>query len=287
MKPMTRSSLVLLLLGFLWAGPASAQQVNFQFAPPPIPYPFFEPNRADFRLTGGYFTLTGQGINLKGGGALASGRKAFNERIALDGQMGFIGVGGTVPGFSLPSLQGVLLWSPVNEGDGKLSGIALPMSMNVEFQPVRHPRGSLIVFAGPNLMIAPLTIRTPYHLVRGGTVAKSSTFETKATVVLGGIQAGVQGAIPLKKFQLTPYAMINSESGSATFNFDTGYNTYIPVKDTVVNIEPFSFSTVGGDLLYTPWNLSFGTLFQAASGKKHQSSYKLVLYTLSWHFRKP
>ncbi|TBR17144.1 hypothetical protein EPO15_17575, partial [bacterium] len=181
----------LFFLGFLWARPAVAQQVNFQFAPPPIPYPYFEPQRTDFRVTGGYFTLTGPGIKLKGGGALFNGRHALNERLAFDGQAGLIGVGGTVPGFSLPSLQGVLLWNPVNEGDGRLSGIALPLSMNLELQPLHTPHGSLILFAGPNLMIAPLTIRTPYHLVRGGTVAKSSTFETKATVVLGGIQAGL------------------------------------------------------------------------------------------------
>lgn len=286
MKPKGFLALVLFFLGFLWGRPALAQQVNFQFAPPPIPYPFFEPKRTDFRLTGGYFTLTGQGINLKGGGALFSGRHAVSERLAFDGQVGLIGVGGTVPGFSLPSLQGVLLWSPVNEGDGKLSGVALPMSMNIEVQPFRSPRGSLILFAGPNLMFAPLTIRTPYHLVRGGTVAKSSTFETKANVVLGGIQAGVQGAIPLKKFQLTPFAMINMESGSASFEFETGYNTYIPVTDTVMNIESFSFSTLGADLLYTPWGLSLGTLYQAASGKKQQNSYKLMLITASWHFRK-
>lgn len=287
MKPTKLLVCLFWFLGFLAPRAAVAQQVNFQFAPPPIPYPYFEPKRNDFRLTGGYFTLTGTGINLKGGGVIGSGRHAANERLAFDGQVGLVAINGTVPGFSLPSLQGVTLWSPVNEGDGRLSGVALPMSMNIEVQPIHTPRGSLILFGGPNLMIAPLTIETPYHLKRGATVAQSSKFTTKATVVIGGIQAGLQGAIPVKKFQLTPYAMVNMESGSATFDFDTGYNTYIPVTDTVVNIEPFSFSTVGGDILYTPWNLSFGTLFQAASAKKQQSGYKLVLFTVSWHLRKP
>lgn len=286
MKPVRSGLCALWLFALLSARPASAQQVNFQFAPAPIAYPYFEPKRTDLKVTGGYFTLTGPGIGLKGAGGIFTARHAFNKAVALDGQMGLIGISGKVPGFSLPSLSGVTLWSNQNIGDGDLSGVAIPMSMNIEVQPIHHPRGSLILFAGPNLMFAPLEIRTPYYLYRGATRAANSVFTTQASVVLGGIQAGVQGGVPLGNFNLTPFAMINSESGSATFNFKTGYNTYIPVKDTVVNIEPFSFATVGADVLYAPWNLSLGTLYQAATGQKHQSEYKLVLFTLSWHIRK-
>lgn len=143
-----------------------------------------------------------------------------------------------------------------------------------------------ILFADPKLVVTPVTIRTPYHVKNGATNAKSTTFTTKATAVLAGLQAGLQGGIQLKAFQLVPYAMANMESGSASFSFDSGYSGGIqPIRDGVVDIQPFSFYTVGTDLIYTPWNLSVGTFLQQAKSNKTQNGYKLVTFQLSWHFR--
>jgi len=275
-----------MLTALLLAAPAAAQQTNYQFAPAPIPYPFFEPNRTDFKITGVYGTLSAPEVSIKGGGGLINGRKALNENFALDAQLGLIGMSGEVPGFALPFYYSGNLWNPENLGKGELQAFSFPIAGNVEFQILRSRHGSVILFGGPNLVLTRVTIQTPYNARTGGTAAARTKFTTEATAVLGGIQMGMQAGIPLKAFQLVPYVMANYESGSASFAFKEGYKGVTSfVKSGVVDIEPFSFFTVGGDIVYSPWGISLGTLFQQASANKEQNGYKLVVTQLSWHFR--
>ena len=113
-------SAALSVLLTLCGGGAMAQQSNFQLSPAPIPYPYFEPGRADYKLTGSYFTISADQLSFRGGGLNVIGRKAFSEAAALDGQIGFLAMNGEMPGFALPFLYSGSVWTPVIDGKGKL-----------------------------------------------------------------------------------------------------------------------------------------------------------------------
>lgn len=279
-------SAALSVLLTLCGGGAMAQQSNFQLSPAPIPYPYFEPGRADYKLTGSYFTISADQLSFRGGGLNVIGRKAFSEAAALDGQIGFLAMNGEMPGFALPFLYSGSVWTPVIDGKGKLTGFSLPLSMNLEIQPANGPAGSLIFFGGPNVAISSLLIQTPYHAVAGVTPAAKTLFEARATTGLMGLQGGVQAAVNLGPFKIAPFAVMVAERGTVTFTFHNGYRgTDTLVKDSVVDIEPFTLTSFGADIIFMPWNLSLGTLWQQAAAKKSQDGYKTFLMQLSWHFR--
>lgn len=282
---------VIAVAGILWLSSTTvkAQQNNFQIAPPPIPYPYFEPGRMDYKLTGTYMSLSSDDseISIGGGGVNGMLRYALNEQMALNGTLGMFGLSGEMPGFALPFFYGGNLWSPVVEGKAKLTGFNMPMSGNLEFQAINTPGGSLIFFGGLNLSMAIFSIKTPYHARTGVTNAGSTKFSMNTTAMLAGIQFGMQGGVPMGNFNFVPFMMMNMQSGSASFTFKNGYrDTDNLVEDSVVDIEPFTMTSFGADIMYIPWNLSFGTLLQQATSKKDQEGYKTVLVQLSWHFRK-
>lgn len=269
---------------------AFAQQTNFQFMPAPVPYPSFEPNRNDFTAAGDYFKVSGgpagSEFDIHGGGGHLLFRHAANEKIAVDGGFGVYGLSGDGPGFALPFIFGINLFNPVIEGKGKLTGAGFPVFLDLEAQLVNRPGGSVIVFGGPNMTLATFNMDTPYHGRSGSSNAPSTSFNTKSTVFLGGFQLGVQGGVRLGTFRVAPFYMSIFQSGNATFTFDDGYrSTDQLVTSDVVNIEAFVTQVFGFDVIYEPWNLSLGSVFQQAASTPNQEGYKTSMFTLAYHFR--
>lgn len=274
-----------LLCVLIVRAPASAGQSNFNILPTPVAYPYFEPGRTDFKITAAKADLTGNNIDLSGGGAYFIVRRAANEYIAVDGLIGGFGANGDVPGFALPFVFGTSLFTPVIEGKGKLTGFGVPMALDLEVQAIHRPGGSLLFFAGPNISFAGFTVDTPYHAVSGASKAASTQFDTKASVVIGGAQFGAQAGINLGPVTVSPFYMIITQAGSATFTFDDGYRGTDQVQTNTFNIEPYIVNSYGFDVIYRPWNLSVGTLLQSAGSTTNQAGYKLKVIQLTWHFR--
>lgn len=268
---------------------AGAQQSNFQISPAPIAYPYFEPRRMDVKLTGTYMSMESDdaATTISGGGANGIIRYAFSELFAVDASMGFTVLGGEMPGFAMPFFYGGNFWTPVVTGKADLTGVSLPMSFNLEVQPLHTRRGSLILFGGPMMTFNSLSMVTPYYAVTGGTPAPRTAFTTDSTVLLGGVQFGAQGGINAGNFKFTPFVLMNTQSGTATVTFDSGYkNTTSYVGDTTVTIDPFTSTSIGMDVIYTPWDLSFGTMFQQMAAQGDNEGMSTTMLQLSWHFRK-
>jgi len=289
MKRKTLKTVILVAAGclLLKTPPLFSQQSNFTLMPAPIAHPFFEPQRTDFKVAVDYFSLSGNDIEITGGGAHGIFRHAISEVIAIDGVLGLYGLSGETPGFALPFFFSTGFFTPVIEGKSDLSGIGLPMALNLEVQVVNKPGGSLILFGGPNIGFASLTLETPYHGESGATIAPSTTFTTDATVVIGGVQAGVQAGIRLGSFRLAPFFMGITQSGSASFTFDNGYRNTLSLQESgVVAIEPYFVTVTGVDIIYEPWNLSLGAMFQKTKTEASQQGFDITYFTLAWHFRK-
>ncbi|MFC1522891.1 hypothetical protein ACFL6Y_10830 [Elusimicrobiota bacterium] len=288
---MTKKIFCLLLsasiLCVLGRSAALAQQVNLQVSPPPIAYPYFEPGRKDFKFTGTYFSLSANNFNAKGGGLNGIVRGAFNETLALDGQMGLMGMSGEMPGFALPFWYSNTLWTPIIDGKGDLSGIMFPMSANLEVQVANSPKGSFLMFGGPSMSFSKLSLSTPYHARAGATNASKTRFIMDYTMFLFGVQFGAQGSIPAgDKVKFAPFLMMTTQGGSSSFTFKHGYSGVRSlITGGVSDIEPFTTSSIGMDIIIVPWNLSLGTLIQQAAANKDQEGFKTTLIQLSWHFR--
>ena len=54
---------------------------------------------------------------------------------------------------------------------------------------------------------------------------------------------------------------------------------------SVVNIEPFVTQVFGFDVIYEPWNLSLGSIFQQAGSTTNQEGYKTSKFTHAYHCR--
>ncbi|MBI2068989.1 MAG: hypothetical protein HYT79_00160 [Elusimicrobia bacterium] len=263
-----------------------AQQSNFQIAPAPIAYPYFEPRRTDIKLTGVYFGIKATDISIKGGGINGNFRRSMNETAAFDAQLGLFGLGGELPGFALPFVYSNALWTPVIDGKASLSGVSFPLSFNLEIQALNRPGGSLLFFAGPNMALALLSMVTPYHAQSGVTNAAKTNFTAEMTTFLGGVQGGAQGSVRMGQVKVVPFFMTMTQSGSASFSFKHGYSGVRSlVTSSVVDIEPFTVNSFGADIIIIPWNLSIGTLIQQMSAEKDQQGVKTTIFQLSWHFR--
>jgi len=294
MKNIRITSVIIFTLAIIFfkTSPLSADQSNFSLLPVPLPYPYFEPGRTDFRIAAAKASLSGNNIDLNGGGAYFMGRHAFNEYVAIDGLIGAFGANGDMPGFALPFIFQGIPFEPVYEGKGKLTGFGVPFALDLEVQLIHKPVGSLILFGGPNMSVASLTLDTPYHAFFPGAppfllpaTAESTNFETKSSVFMGGAQVGAQAGINIGPITVAPFYMVISQSGSATFTFDDGYRGTDQIQGTSTNIEPFVVTATGFDVIIRPWNLSIGTLIQDAGSTTNQEGYKVKVFQLTWHFR--
>jgi hypothetical protein len=229
---------------------------SFSISPPPIAAPTFEEGKTDGKVRFTYVSLSGNGMDFSGGGIDGIGRKAFSNSFAGDVQGGVFFLSGDID----------------TGGSAKSSTTFVNMlfSANGELQAYKGDVFSMLLFAGPNLNFMAGSMDIPCPI---GTCTDTATI----TGSLYGLQAGVQFGIKAGDFHIDPFAMIMSQQGSTTVSTSFG--------DTTVTIDPYTTTSFGLDITYTPWNMSFSAILQeAAKQNEDEEGIKTHIYQLSWHF---
>ena len=261
-----------------------SQQSNFQIAPSPIAYPYFEEGRHDGNLGVSFISISTQDMNMAGGAGDFKGRAAFSEFAAIDGNLGLNMLGGTMPG--IPPLISLYPYIPEVAGEATLTYFSFRMAFNIEIQPVKTDVFSIIFFGGPNMNISQFTITTPFNLrlPPGYTsVAKGYTDTLTINTNLTGWQAGVQIDLPLGgDARLSPFFMYSSFSGTATLTDTTTVSGYGSTSMTV-DVPGATATSFGMDIIFG--DLSIGTLLQqmAASDSTTQDT-SIIMISISYHF---
>ncbi|PKL15963.1 MAG: hypothetical protein CVV49_18685 [Spirochaetae bacterium HGW-Spirochaetae-5] len=261
-----------------------AQQSNFQIAPSPIAYPYFEEGRHDGNLGVSFINISTQDMNMTGGAGDFKGRIAFSEFAAIDGNLGLNMLGGTMPG--IPPLISLYPYIAEVAGEATLTYFSFRMAFNIEIQPVKTDVFSLIFFGGPNMNISQFTITTPFNLrlpPTYTTVAKGYTDTLTINTNLTGWQAGVQIDLPLGgDARLSPFFMYSSFSGTATLTDTTTVSGYGSTSMTV-DVPGATATSFGMDIIFG--EISIGTLLQqmAASDSTTQDT-SIIMISISYHF---
>jgi hypothetical protein len=239
--------------------PSANAGQSFSITPPPIAAPTFEEGKTDGKVRFTYVSLSGNGMDFSGGGIDGIGRKAFSSSFAGDVQAGLFVLGGDI---SMPPA-------------GKTSTTFLNMmfSANGEFQVYKGDVFSTLLFAGPNLNF--LIGSMDYTYPCGPTTTCDDTMTM--TTSLFGLQAGVQFGIKAGDFHIDPFAMIMSQQGNSTVDTSFGSQS--------ITIDPYTTTSFGLDITYTPWNMSFSAILQeAAKQNEDEEGITTHIYQLSWHF---
>lgn len=241
---------VVCMLGILTAGAAfAAQQSNFSVAPPPIASPYFEAGKGEGKFRFTYLTISGQGMDLTGGGFDFVGRSAFSETFAGDIAVGF------------------LLLNADLAGAGTMTLMNIPFSANLEVQAYKGDVVSTILFAGPAMIMTPGS----FEMTVMGQTSTYTIFN-----FLYGAQAGVQLGVKMGDFTLSPFAMAQNLRGTSSISDDQGNSV-----DT--DIPAYTTTSYGADLIYTPWGLTLSSVLQEAKKADNQTpGFKTHLYTLSF-----
>lgn len=238
------------------ASAAHAQQSSFSIAPPPIAAPTFEDGKTDGKVRFTYIDMSGNGMEFTGGGIDGIGRKAFSNSFAGDIQGGMFVLGGDID--MLGTKQSATF-------------INFLFSTNAELQAYKGDVFSALLFVGPNLNLMLGSMEIPCPI---GTCTDTATITTS----LFGIQAGIQLGIKAGDFHIDPFAMAMTQQGSSTFSTSFG--------DTTTTIDPYTTTSFGLDIVYTPWNLTLSAIVQEAAKQadKDKEGIKTNIYQLGWHF---
>ncbi len=268
------------------------QQSNFQIAPSPIAYPYFEDGRYDGTIGGSFISISTTDMSMAGGAGDFKGRMAFSEFTAIDCDLGINMLGGSMPGIPpITPLYTNLGYPYFTEvaGDASLLLFSFRMAVNIEFQPVKSEFGSIILFGGPNINISNFTITTPFNLIvpppysNAGEVYTGYTDTLTISTNLTGWQAGIQIDIPLGEgMRLSPFFMYSSFSGTAALT-DT---TTVSGSDTTsisVDVPGSTSTSFGMDIVFD--DFSIGTLLQqmTASDETTQDT-SIIMISISYHF---
>lgn len=128
---------------------------------------------------------------------------------------------------------------------------------NLELQPFKSDDLSMIIFTG---LIASVGVMT------------ADSFD--ATTTLSGVQVGLQFGIKAGDFHIDPFFMSTSQSGSATISSSMG--------DYTADIEPFTTTSFGLDILYIPANITLSSIFQEAADQGTDSGYDTTIIQFAW-----
>lgn len=178
--------------GFIF--PLSADNDSISFSPPPIPWFEYGTGQTDLRITGTYLSITGDDLEVYGGGSTLIGRYAFSDIVAIDAAAGCYGGGGDVGDLGV----GLFMWSVMND---------------LELQLVRNDKLCLIGFAGLGFGAASISV---------GTIT--------VDVNTQAIQGGAQASFRIGSVALSPFFIVQSVGGDATVD---GGETYTIDSTTV------------------------------------------------------
>lgn len=270
---------------------------NFQIAPPPIAYPYFEAGRTDSKIEPIIISIEAKDFSLSGGGVNFDGRKAFSTMLAVDFQGGIFMLNGEMPG--IPPMTLIPAYDTNNifrgyyytqvNGKAQVRMNSFQFSFNVEFQPIHGESGGLIIFGGPSLGLMNMTMETPYSLIvpfpfsNAGQAYSGFTDTLTITSTLGGVQMGLQGDVVVAgNIRVSPFVMVSTAAGSSTLKDDPGVKN-VSGYSTTADIPSFSTTSMGMDIIIG--NLSVGTLLQNMQPKdKSQAGVKITMFRLGYRF---
>lgn len=233
---------------------ANADQPSFSIAPPPIANPVFDEDEAHMKVRATYLTMEGTDtanpFEINGYGIDYLARKAFNSVIAIDGGIGVTALDGDMGTGSFAM---------------SLNGVTVPLTFNLEIQPIKTSFFNLIVFGGPQFSFSYM-----YADFDGGYMDIDS--------YVYGFQAGAQMGFNIADtIGIDVFGMTLSQSGSQDVYYSTVYTTDSQSSD----IPSYTTTSFGLDFEFIPWGLTLSSILQEA-GKSDSNGTKTHLYQLSW-----
>lgn len=254
-----------LVIGLASISSVYAQQANFQVSPPPIASPEFEAGQKEQKISGTYVGMSGEGIDFTGLGVNYISRNAGSDTTAIDFSVGFFTLGGSM-GFG--------------GFDGDMYMIMFPMSVNGEYQAMKTPTSSLILFGGPTLSFSFSSLYyeyeyTYYNPWSGTTTTYTDSDTLLTTTIMYGVQGGAQLGATMGSFKFSPFAMMQSLQGSSTTSNGTSTSADIPAFTTI---------SYGLDILYVPWDITLSSILQKASESEDNEAIDTTIIQLSWKF---
>jgi hypothetical protein len=252
---------------FLCPAILHAQQTNFQFSPPPIPWYEFNEGDKDARLGGTAIYLKGDiknpdepemngSVDVYGGGGSWFGRYAFRKHFAIDaGAAAFYATGNVG-----------------KSADMTLGMLSIPVDL--EFQPIKNDKFTLILFGGFS-----------FSKIWLGIDVKTSTIDQSVdiTSTMKGPQGGVQLAIKQSDFVFTPFFMFASLAGNTTLK-TSGTEGSGSFSMSVVAATAYYY---GIDIAYLPWDITLSSLIQQVASSGENKGFKTYVFTVSYHFSTP
>lgn len=235
-----------------------ASSSSFSIAPPPIANPVFDAKEKDEKIRVTYLTMESgpsttnpqNQFKLKGYGLDVVNRKAFNRVLAIDGGVGVTYLDGDMGNGSTAST---------------LSGMTIPLTVNLEVQPIKTDVFNLIVFVGPQFGISYMKIDSP------GMYMTLDSF-------VYGLQAGAQIGFNINDtIGIDAFGTTLSQAGTQSTYISSAY-----YSDTISSdIPSFTTTTYGLDFVYLPWGLALSSILQEA-GKSESTGMKTHMYQFAW-----
>jgi len=238
------------------------QQTSFQVALPPIPWYEFSKGQKDLKVNGTFLYLSGEiespeaggDVNIYGGGASGFYRYAFRDKFAFDIGGLVLGAGGDVG----------------NSATMEMAILSLPL--DIEFQPVKTERYSVILFGGFNFTWMYLGV--DYD---DGT----DVYAVDIWSSMRGPQGGIQVAVKFPEFVFTPFFMITSLSGDAEVDIYANGDE-MSVSSGIPSSTAYYY---GIDIIYLPWDITLSSVLQQAMSSGDNQGYKTYVFTISYHFK--
>lgn len=236
---------------------ADADTSSFSIAPPPIANPVFDAKEKDQKIRVTYLTMessptttVSSQFKLKGYGLDIVARKAFNSVLAIDGGVGVTYLDGNIGSGS---------------NAGTLTGMTIPLTVNLEVQPVKTDVFSLILFVGPQFGISVMQIDYP------GMYISSDSY-------VYGLQVGAQMGFNIKDtVGIDLFGMTLTQEGTQDTYISSAYYSDSISSD----IPSYTTTTYGIDFVYLPWGVALSSILQEA-GKSESTGTKTHMYQLSW-----
>jgi len=242
---------------------AYAQQTNFQVTSPPIPWYEFSKGQKDLKINGTFLYLTGEikdpdaggDVDVYGAGASSFYRYAFKDKFAFDFGGLILGAGGNVGKYA------------------EMSMAIFSFPLDIEFQPVKSDRFSVILFGGFNFTWLNLGIDFD-----DGT--NNGTLDLLSSMM--GPQGGIQVAVKYPEFVFTPFFMITSMSGDADVKIKDSTGTDVSITTGIPSTTSYFY---GIDIIYLPWDLTLSSIIQQAMSSGDNQGYKTYVFMMSYHFQ--
>jgi len=236
-----------------------AQQANFSISPPPIAYPDFEAGLQDIKIRGTYFSISGDDVEMRGGGMDWIHRISLNDMFAFDYQLGAYMMTGDAG--VTPYKMEMNLWN-------------IPLGGNLEYLLYKSELINSLIFGGVNYTFLSSEAGLKTTTVEGRTTTKT-TQVMDMTGSIYGLQGGVQAGMKFGDFGAAAYASFMRQQGS----FSISMGDY---SDTV-DIKPYTTMSYGLDFSYSEITLS--SIMQLSSKSGDNSGLKTYIFSLGGHQR--